>query len=203
MVEALSSTAHEFPAPWHATLRELAPSPVASKSVHAERKERSSATSRLDEATRALVSGEHDVAANLLQHHLERPDACVVYVQALAGIDPARAELSCREAIGRHPLSADLHYLHAMLLSELDRRHEAADAARRSIYLDRTLAIAHFALGVNLRQLGEEEAARRAFRNARRICAALPPQQPAHLADGESAEDLLHACDLQLQSGGE
>ena len=55
--------------------------------------------------------------------------------------------------MARHLFSAELHYLYAVLLVGLDRDDEAAAEARRVLYLDRSLAVAHFLLGsVSLRR---------------------------------------------------
>lgn len=85
---------------------------------------------------------------------------------AIAYVRTARDVESAREWIDRFPLSADLHLLHALLL--LDRGHDdaAETALRRALFLDRTLAAAHFALGALLRRRGNQLAARRSFLNA-------------------------------------
>jgi chemotaxis protein methyltransferase CheR len=126
------------------------------------------------------------------------PEAEAERVRALANLDPAGAERACAEAASRHTLSAELHYLHAVLLIDLRRDGEAAQALRRAIYLDRTLAAAHLALGAALARLGDPEGARRAFRNARDLCAALPPDAAVPLADGELAGRLAASAATQL-----
>ncbi len=55
----------------------------------------------------------------------------------------------------QQPASAEVHYLHAVLLSETGRDREAADLLRRALYLDGQLAVAALALGLALRRLGD------------------------------------------------
>jgi len=129
-------------------------------------------------------------------------EACALHVRALACLDTGDAERACGEAVARHPLSAELHYLHAALLLGLGRDDEAARAARRSLYLDRSLAVAHFLLGSVLRKRGDLDGARLAFRNAGRLCAAAPPGEPVPLSDGEPAGRLAESVRRQLDALG-
>ncbi len=120
--------------------------------------------------------------------------ACVQEVRSLANVDAGRAADHCAAAVARHPLSAELHYLHAVLLLDQGRHDEAVQAARHVLYLDRTLAVGHFVLGSIFRRLGDHEAAWRAFRNARDLCRAQPADAVVPLADGERAGRLAEAA---------
>jgi chemotaxis protein methyltransferase CheR len=108
-------------------------------------------------------------------------------------VDGLSAQRVCAEAIERHRLSAELHYLHALAL--LDCRHlaEALGAVNKAIYLDRTLSVAHFALGSILERLHDLDGARRAYRNARSCAVAQAPEQPLPLGDGIVAAGMLAA----------
>src|SRR5581483_11291562 len=58
------------------------------------------------------------VKIGILTHELppapaEDPAAVVRALRALADARGAEAERACAEALGRHPLSAELHFLHA------------------------------------------------------------------------------------------
>jgi chemotaxis protein methyltransferase CheR len=85
-----------------------------------------------------------------------------------------------------------------VLLLNLGREEEAAQAARRVIYLDRSLAMAHFTLGSILRRRGDHAGARRAYRNARELCAAMPAEQAVALGEGEPAGRLAEAAAVEL-----
>jgi chemotaxis protein methyltransferase CheR len=95
-------------------------------------------------------------------------------------------------------LSIELSYLRGLLLLDLGRDEEAVQALRRVLYLDQSLAVAHFALGAALLRRGDRDGARRAYRNARNLCAACPPDQPVPLADGACAGPLAEAAAAQL-----
>jgi predicted Zn-dependent protease len=100
-----------------------------------------------DEAVEAFARGEYGRAAELTRELKTDVRAVILHVRALANLDTAGAERACAEAALRHPLSAELRYLQAVLLLELGREEEAGRAARRVIYLDRSLALGHFTLG--------------------------------------------------------
>ena len=119
-------------------------------------------------------------------------------MRALANVEPERAEEACAAATGRHPLSPELHYLHAVLLLDLGREEDAVRAVRRVLYLDRALAIAHFTLGSVLRRLGDVDGARRAYRNARDLCADRPADEAVPLAEDEQAGQLAEAATAAL-----
>jgi chemotaxis protein methyltransferase CheR len=152
----------------------------------------------LEEARSALSRGDYVRAADVTRSHLDNLAANVIHVRALANREIAEAGRACAEATIRHPLSPELHYLHAVLLMDLGRKEEAARAARRVIYLDRSLALAHFTLGSMLRRRGDRRGARRAYRNARELCAAMPPDQAVALGEGEQAGRLAEAAAAEL-----
>jgi len=119
-------------------------------------------------------------------------------IRALANQDVAEAERVCAAATQRHPLSSELHYLRAVLLLDLDRDEEAIQAARRAIYLDRSLAIAHLTVASILQNRGDLEGAWRAYRNARDLCRTRPAEEIVPLSDGEPAGRLLALAETQM-----
>jgi chemotaxis protein methyltransferase CheR len=108
------------------------------------------------------------------------------------------AERMAEVALGRHPLDAHLHYLRAALLLSLDRDEEAELEAQRALYLDRSLAIAHFLLGTILRKRGADPLARRAFRNVRDLCAGRPSDEELPAGAGEKAGALHFAASAEM-----
>jgi len=123
-----------------------------------------------------------------------RPD-----IRALADAgDPRAALAAATAALDQFPLDAELHYLRAVLQLDLGEIDEAAATLRRVLYLDGALAVAHLTLGTVLRRLGAPDEARRAFRNAYTLCAALPADAPMLLAEGEPAGRLAAAAEAQL-----
>ncbi|WP_145370704.1 CheR family methyltransferase [Maioricimonas rarisocia] len=150
-------------------------------------------------AQRAFRDGEYARAERLLSQSLDEADQCALYVRSVACRDSGDAARLCAECLSRNPTSTELHFLHAALLMELEQNLEAAEAARRVLFLDRTLAAAHFMLGAILRRLGDDSGAARAFRNASRICRARPPAEVQPLSDGERADRLAQAAEQNLR----
>jgi len=111
----------------------------------------------------------------------------------------AEAGRACAMALDRHPLVAELVYLHALLLSEARLYAEAAAAARRALYLDPTLAVVHLLLGSALLRLGDVAGAECAFTNAERRLAALPESAIVPASDGEPASRLATLARAQAQ----
>jgi chemotaxis protein methyltransferase CheR len=152
----------------------------------------------LEEARQALARGDYAQVLRITSDFREDSKAAALRVRALANLNVAQAEKSCAGALAQFPLAPELYYLHAVLLLDEGRDEEAIQAVRRALYLDRSLAIAHFTLGTLLRRQGDLEGARRAYRNARDLCAARPVHEVLALADGEPAGCLAEAAGVEL-----
>jgi chemotaxis protein methyltransferase CheR len=109
------------------------------------------------------------------------------------------AEGVAQAELRRHPLDAPLHYLRATLLLALDRVDEAQHEAQRALYLDRSLAVAHFLLGTILRKRGARPGALRAFRNVRDLCAARPADEEVPAGSGERIGALHSAASVEME----
>jgi chemotaxis protein methyltransferase CheR len=119
--------------------------------------------------------------------------------QALANSNQLdEAENVVAEARKRYPVATEFIFLHMMILLAMSRYQEAALSASQLIYLDRTLAIAHFLQGTSLRAIGDTDGARRAFRNALQICAEHSAQEPVAFSEGESHGRLGQAAARHL-----
>jgi chemotaxis protein methyltransferase CheR len=158
----------------------------------------------LADAARSYAERDYERAAEqasrLVQRNGSDPAPWVVLVRALAN----RGELeaagrACAAAFDRHRTSAELAYLHAVLLAEAGRHADAVAAARRSLYLDRELVVAHLALGGALARLGDTEGACRSAQNARRLLADMAPDAIVPASDGEPAGRLAEMAEVQLQ----
>lgn len=111
----------------------------------------------------------------------------------------AEAGRECAAALERYGPSADLLYLHSMLLVEGGHYPEAAAAARRALYLHGEMAVAHVGLGTALARMGNAEGARRAFRNASALLSRLPPDEAVPGSGDETAYRLLEMTRAQLR----
>ena len=127
----------------------------------------------------------------------------ILLVRALANLGQlADADRACLEGLEHHRASAELTYLHAVLLLQAGHGAAAVAAARRALYLDRTLAVAHLTLGAALAREGHREQARAAYRSAERLLAAYPPGGIVPASDGETARRLLEAARAQVRQLG-
>jgi chemotaxis protein methyltransferase CheR len=154
----------------------------------------------------ARCYAEHDYerAAELADRSLRRdgsdPALWILLVRALANRgELAAAGQACATALDRHRTSGELTYLHAVLLAEGGRHQDSAAAARRALYLDRGLIVAHLALGNALVQLEDGDGACRAFRNAHRLLAGMSQEETVSASDGEPAGRLAEMARAHLQ----
>ncbi|MEO6599857.1 MAG: CheR family methyltransferase, partial [Polyangiaceae bacterium] len=157
------------------------------------------ALSLRERARTAEEQGDHEQLSRLAKENSDATWLAVLAVQALSNAAPITvAETECRAALGHHPMSADLHYLHALMLLDLGKGPTATSALRRAIYLDSSLAIAYFTLGSVLVGLRDVAGAERAFRNAEQCARARPKDEPVPLAREISAQGLAIAAAREL-----
>ncbi|MBC7673635.1 MAG: protein-glutamate O-methyltransferase CheR [Polaromonas sp.] len=106
----------------------------------------------------------------------------------------------CARSLELHPLSAELQYLHATLLTEAGWFSDAAAASRRAIYLDRAFVMAHLLLGDVLARTGDPAAARIAFANVLHLLANTEADAAAAAADGVPVARLRQVAELRLRT---
>ncbi len=125
--------------------------------------------------------------------------ALALRIRTLANLgDLSAASREVDGALERYPLLPELHYLRALISLGQGKDGSAVAALRRTIYLDRNLAVAHFALGAVRRRKGDTALARRAFENVAAICDAAAPEQPLPQGEGETAAVLANAARREL-----
>lgn len=130
----------------------------------------------LADAEQAAAEGRWELAESLAAElPSDAPAVCLVRIQVLGQRQgPTAALAACAQAITAHPSFPPLHLLSAILLLETDRAEEAARAARRAVYLDRSSPLAHYVLGLAAQRCGDHKEAHLSYRNARDLAAALP-----------------------------
>ena len=170
-----------------------APSPAAQASVLLPRSEKAAPRPR------PVALPPPAVFARVVEPPPEKPEACVLRIRALANAAGATvAEEAAARDVERFPLSAELHFLHAVLLIGLGRDEEAGAALRLVLYLDRSLAVAHFVVASLLARRGDGSGARAAYRKAHDLAAGRNPEEPLSLSDGEPAGRLAEAAAAQM-----
>ena len=121
-------------------------------------------------------------------------EAALVRIRTLANRDLPGALTACVEAVERHPVSAPLHFLLAVLLSEVGRLDEAREEARRALYLDGTLEVVQLFLGTLFRRQGAKERALAAFERAAELAGRRPDDEKVPLGEGATAAQLREAA---------
>ncbi len=98
---------------------------------------------------------------------------------------------ACAAALEAHPDQPELHLVDAVLSGEAGRWADSERSARRAIYLDRTLILAHIALGDALARRGNTQGARLSFANASALLDQIKTDADIPGSTGMSAPRLL------------
>lgn len=159
---------------------------------------------QLQEANAAYRSGDYvhaaDAARDIVAVEAEHDEAWILLVRALANLGRhEEAGLACAAGLDINRTSAELTFLHALLLRQAGMNTDALNALRCTVYLDRNLVVAHLALGDVSLALGDRAGARRAFRNAERLLADTPDAEVLPGADGLTAGRLRAVAQMQLR----
>jgi chemotaxis protein methyltransferase CheR len=107
------------------------------------------------------------------------------------------ADQLCTSALERYRVSAELLYLHAILLLQRGNARDAAASARRALYADRSMIMAHITLSQSLARLGDTPQAVRALENAEQLLCRMASDAIVPASDGENAARLLAATRVQ------
>jgi len=97
------------------------------------------------------------------------------------------------------PLNAEAHFTRGQILQNCGAQDEARDEFRRSIYLNRAFAIAHYHLGTSLESNQEREAARKAFRNVVQLLSDTVYDEPVPHGEGMTAGELVDLAQLHME----
>ena len=147
---------------------------------------------------RSLPSQPQPQPATVLEAESDS-ESEVAQVRQLVRRGDLRAALTrATRAIQGEPLVLELHLLRALIADELGHSDEAVTAVRCALYLDPTLAIAHFMLAALLERRGDESGARRSYRNTLQLLTSRLPSEVIALGDGETAGSLAERARHQL-----
>jgi chemotaxis protein methyltransferase CheR len=104
----------------------------------------------------------------------------------------------CEALLATQQFDAGLHLVYALLLEQMGELDKAQEGLRRALYLDRTLALAHYHAGLLNRRAGREQEARRAWRNAHEAVNGLGDEMELRYGDGLTVSDLRALIDQQV-----
>lgn len=181
------------------------PPPLPAEAVApASRPSEPAAHDAAPKAIYAYLARDYELAAELARQAIADdpgdPTLWPVLVRALANQGRLTdAGEVCAAALDLHPTLAELVYLLSLVLAEDGRYREAVDAARRALYLDPMLVVAHVALGDASGRLGDHRGAELAFRNADRLLGALEPNAVVPASDGEPASRVADVVRMRLK----
>lgn len=108
-----------------------------------------------------------------------------------------------RVTVARERIDAETYVMRALTFLDTSQPHQAAASARRALFLDRSLAVAHLTLARALRLTGARSAAQRALRRGAALLEAHAPEDTVRGAGGASAGTLcaVAAAELDLLAG--
>jgi len=118
--------------------------------------------------------------------------------------DHEKAEETCSRYLDRVPDSLDGYYLLAMICQATHKEALAAEALRKTLFLDRNFVMGHWSLGVLYGKLGKAKAAQRHLKQVRSLLDKMPENQPVAYSEGQTVGRILKTTDhvLKTLSGG-
>lgn len=162
---------------------------------------------RIREVTRDLEQGGFIPAREKLERWLAQdPDqlGALLTLGNLFGLtgEPARARECFERVLAREPLCADAHVFGALAAFQANQFEDARTELTRALFLEPTLALAHYLLAQVLERVGDPAGARRGYRNAisqlrsvQRPLAGFYPDSPEPDAIGRAARYALAALE--------
>jgi len=111
----------------------------------------------------------------------------------------AEAERWIDLAIANRELAPEAHYLRGIAVQEQGRLEEALDAFRRSVFLDHTFALGHFAAAGLFARTGQSARAQKSLATVAELLSGKPADQMLPEGDGLTVGRLQELVTLQRQ----
>jgi len=111
----------------------------------------------------------------------------------------AEAERWIDLAIANRELATEAHYLRGIAVQEQGRLEEALDAFRRSVFLDHTFALGHFAAAGLFARTGQSARAQKSLATVAELLSGKPADQLLPEGDGLTVGRLQELVTLQQQ----
>jgi chemotaxis protein methyltransferase CheR len=109
------------------------------------------------------------------------------------------ALLNCNNAIAYNLLAADMYFLQATILQELNKNNEAVVALKQAIYINPNYLICHFTLGNLLMRQGDSKAANQYFNNTLELLNSSPKDDIIQESEGLSSQQIKEIILATLQ----
>jgi chemotaxis protein methyltransferase CheR len=111
----------------------------------------------------------------------------------------AEAEKWIDLAVANRELAPEAHYLRGIVLQEQRRLDEALEAFRRSVFLDHTFALGHFAAAGVFGRTGQTGRAQKSLATVAELLSGKPADQVLPEGDGLTVGSLMELVTLQQQ----
>jgi len=157
-----------------------------------------------DEAFSLFLSGRSGDAINKLEELAAASprDSRAPYLLAkifASKVRFAEAEKWIDVAIANRELAPEAHYLRGIVLQEQSRLDEALEAFRRSVFLDATFALGHFAAAGVFGRTGQSARAQKSLATVAELLAGKPADMVLPEGDGLTVGRLMELVALQQQ----
>ena len=113
--------------------------------------------------------------------------------------DWRRAADYCQGLLAHDKLNPEIHFYRGLIFENLGIVDESERSLRQAIYLDRRFALAHYHLGLALKQSGQTGEAARSFENVLRVLAGMPGNAIVTAGPGVRVTDLTELARMQLE----
>ena len=149
--------------------------------------------------------GQRDAAASAAPvRALPKAPAAAADVEGLRQLAD-RGDWKNAAEYGQRLLAADrlnpiLHFYQALIFEKLGVTGESARCLRQAIYLDRGFAMAHYHLGLRLKQDRQESLAARSFGNVLRVLDCTPDDANVLAGDGVTVTALKELARMHLEN---
>jgi len=157
-----------------------------------------------DEAYALFQAGKMGEAVRRLEQLAEESPTDFRAPYLLAKIFASRVRFPEAEkwvdlALANRELSPEAHYLRGLVLQEQGRQDEALDAFRRSVFLDQTFVLGHFAAAGVFGRTGQAPRAQKSLQTVAELLEGKPDDQLVPEGDGITVGRLLDLVSLQRQ----
>ncbi len=120
-----------------------------------------------DEVLRKYSEGKYNEVISNLQKEMLNPEEQRLLIKAYANMGQlSEAYAVCQKLLSTNKLDANLYYLCATILQELNQPNEAIVSLKRAIYIDPDFVLSFYSLGSLYLKKGQINESKRCYKNA-------------------------------------